>query len=279
MTDQDLYTRCKRAIAFVYEAPAVKGDEFPCIGQHPIATGFMFAIALKDRDVFYLLTNKHVLFEEKATQDVLILRTQMRGLRDTICVRLNDPEDKKFVYQSIDLETEGLKKNVWQPNLESVDLVAIHIPLEGELNFAPASFTMDNLHNGSTLSFGVGTAACAIGYLSGYAGIEKNHPIVRFGRIAMTSSEQWLSTERNFAIREQAYLAEFSAVGGASGSPVVLDFPERPDHPIIIGVVKSSMTSLNNELQGLVAIEPPMNLADFVQQLKGELSGRGMEVL
>jgi hypothetical protein len=60
--------------------------------------------------------------------------------------------------------------------------------------------------------------------------------VVRFGRVALLSDEHWYKTIRKFVsidVREQAYVVEIPAVGGASGSPLLLDVEHyEPPNPL-----------------------------------------------
>ena len=259
----DLYSKCKRMIAFIYE-PSQIGDGTPTEEDYPEGTGFMFAFPLEGRTVFYVITNKHVLLKKESG-------SAERSSNQRVFIRFNNREDTAGLFEKVDLLFSGPYQNVWQHSNQAVDLAAIEVSFLPDV--LPEGFTEKNVHSQELFSLSVGDPACSIGYLSGYAGKAKMYPVVRFGRIALLSDETWFSSDRDKSTPEQAYLAEFQAVGGASGSPVILDVPQRPDVPVIIGVIKAAMKSRGldasaREAQGLVAVEPPEHLLSLVQELK-----------
>lgn len=80
-----------------------------------------------------------------------------------------------------------------------------------------------------------------VGLFTGYYGIERNYPIVRFGRVALISDENipWRDKKADKPKLLDLYLVETQSFGGNSGSPVFfwLD-PTRDRKRIALGAQK-----------------------------------------
>lgn len=76
--------------------------------------------------------------------------------------------------------------------------------------------------------------------------------------------------------REKAYVIEIPALGGCSGSPVLIDRRfEDEEHCLVVGVLKGSVSSDLGVEQGLAAIEPPqhcLELADILFKREDQLT-------
>ncbi len=281
----NIYDKTKRSVVFVYAPSAIRDEPFPTQDEHPLGTAFLIAIPLEElgisRVVYYFVTNKHVLmYTQGALRKVDGSEVEQRICKRTprcrICIRVNNTDNSAGIFHHLSLRYAGPQQNVWKHPEEHVDLIAVEMPLVED--FLPEGFLQQMIISPNSLKIEVGQDAFGVGYLSGYAGIGKNYPVVRFGRIALISDEKWLKSDRNPEIYEEGFLVELSSVGGASGSPVILDVPQRPDVPLLIGVVKCLVASLHEEQQGLVAMEPPHNVVSLFDELKMNLTMRGFSV-
>ncbi len=267
MTDPaPTYRKLQEAIVFIYEEPP-DGEAAPSLMQFPHGTGFIltFPIAgaieanFQGRTFPWIVTNKHVLH----THDDPTLKKK-------ILLRCNNLDGQQFLFHPLDLFYEGHNQNVFfHPNAE-VDLAAIMLPVIS--NFVPMGLAYQLIAGEDEFKakVQVGTHICVAGYMAGYAGLEKNYPAVRFGRVSLLTEEKWYRTDRKslpVGEREYAFVVEIPARGGASGSPVLLDVSREGADPVITGVAKGTLDAHDGFPQGLLAVEPASNLLGFANLL------------
>ena len=277
----------KDSVVFIYN---------PKDPRMPIGTGFFVALQSADTShpgsFKFILTNQHVIANLTSVE-----------------VRLNNTKNSVSTVQ-VRL-TPG---TVFQSSQKEVDLVAISVPDVADT--VPTVFDLSLIPDEAVLSkleVHEGTDVYTIGYLSGYAGLKRNYPVSRFGKIASLTDEYWFSSPRHPGLAEQAYLVEVYNTPGTSGSPVLLqknqfDITEgnlerhRAVPPILIGVVKGypaiispvkSLDSLSGRLadpamsasvpvvqlsQGLAAVEPVANLRALLVSVADDLNKAGRKV-
>ena len=128
-----------------------------------------------------------------------------------------------------------------------------------------------------------------VGYLLGYSGQKENHPIVKFGRVSMTSNEAWYKGPSS-GVMEQGYILDLANAPGLSGAPVftygveieVNPFRFRELPPYAFGVVKGMMTAVVNGQsvsQGVAMIEPAANLKKLMEAVAAELQRGGADIV
>lgn len=267
----ETYQQMLESIVFLYDTPP-EGEDTPSPMQFPIGTGFLLAFPAQGtlerggrwgQAFFHIVTNKHILHTQNSAE-----------FKRQLVLRVNNLDGNQAIFHSLDLHYNGKALNVFFHPNEIVDLASIRLP--NIPNFLPMGLTHEMIAGAQEflLKAPIGTNTFTAGYLSGYAGVERIHPAVRFGRISLVSSEEWYRSARislNVGRREKAFLVEIPAYGGASGSPLLIDVRlEDEVDPIIIGVVKGSMyTQEDNQRdtreQGLVAIEPVESLLELTE--------------
>ena len=231
----------KSAVAFVF-APKSDGS----LG--PVGTGFFAGVkhAEKDFVTFYFVTAKHVLQAEGG-----------RGFRPTLYIRVNT-KDGKTDMLSTRLITNGTGKTLFLHPDPSVDLAVI----PGGPDPAKHEFKVvtDDLITTKTeyqrLQIGEGSEVFFAGLFWQFVGEHRNHPIVRFGRVALVTDERitWNG------VKTDLYLIESGAYGGNSGAPVFFYLgPERIPGSLVVGprVLKLAGIIQGNfgDVEPIVAIE------------------------
>lgn len=293
------YTKAKESIVFIYR----KGSE-PCTNaKDTLGTGFFMHLTLEDdpstpRTQLLLITNRHVV----AGHDEVVLR--LNGVNgNAVC-------------QPFPLKSSPPDQNFFQPDRADVDLVALQVKAPTDTN--PASIGHDCLLDIERIKLvGVteGSEVFTAGYFLGYAGFQKNLPLIRSGKVAMLSDEYWLTSDA-MPIPQQAYMCELGITHGASGSPVFIA-PEQirvrpgatsPDSrnvgTRVLGVVKGfpplsipiefsipvtdavggiavsrvMTVYTKTEAPGLATVEPAQNLKELLEIVARELTKRGHKI-
>lgn len=274
------------SVAFIFDDGLNRAAEST---EAPIGTSFMIGLESKKfPGQFYkfMVTNEHVL----------------RG-RSKIKFRFNNSTEPGFVFHDIDLR----KQNIFRAP-DFVDLVAVSVPDIPKTNPTLFDYSMI-LDKQKMTSFEVdeGTEIVSIGYLFPYAGLKQNYPVFRFGRLAILSDERWSCSERGPV--EQAYIAEIHALGGSSGSPVILQPSQiklnsngvmqfRRIPPLIVGVLKghpSAPAPIADRIAtgeyiktpdkfalvspGLALLEPSENLRQLMLSIASYIRANGGDVV
>lgn len=127
--------------------------------------------------------------------------------------------------------------------------------------------------------FGVSAEVLYLGLFNPHVGETRNQPITRFGRVALIPDEP-VFWENSYV---HVILAEMSAFGGTSGSPVFIHLGHTDQRglpvPRLLGILKGSFTQklpaelvdidaklLVTNVVGISAIVPAFLLDDFIRQ-------------
>lgn len=192
----------KKMVTFVL-VDGAKGDLVP--------NGTAFFVGVKDRKNpdrghVYLATARHV-----------ISKTPFGALHPHIYVRLSKRGGGTDIVK-IPLISSGPQQSVFLHPDNSVDLAVIPgLPDESKVDFR---FFPDDLlttrEKFSELGIREGSEVFFAGLFTHFLGDSANHPVFRFGRVALLTSEKipWGKWKMDL------YLLESSSYGGNSGSPV-----------------------------------------------------------
>lgn len=184
----------------------------------PNGTGFFVGVrhpdAAKDVAFIYLVTARHVITKGDGT------------LYSDIGLRLNKKVGKsELVY--LPLAESGDTRNVFFHPDKTVDLAVIATAPDMKV-YDYKWIPMDGITSHQDvidLKIAEGSEVFFTGLFAHHIGDDKNHPIVRFGRMALLTDERirWGNDARI-----QTYLIESPSYGGNSGSPVFFFLgPER----------------------------------------------------
>lgn len=201
----------------------------------PIGTGFIMGIESArepGKHYKFVVTNQHVI----------------QG-RKKVAIRLDKKSGPGLVYFDTKLESSGPQKNLFCADDKSIDLAAVAIPdvPDTEPTFLDHSMIVGKKES-ELLEVQEGTEVVGMGYLTPYAGISRNFPVMRFGKIALLTDERWWDG-RSQVDKELGNVVEIYNVGGSSGSPVALQpnqfrlsdkgqMQVRRVNPMIVGVIK-----------------------------------------
>lgn len=169
----------KSAAAFVY-VPDAKGQ------LQPIGTGFFVSKpAGKDPNSVYIhfVTAKHVLQKTDKAGN--------KCWRSSFTLRLNK-KDGGYAEAPLLITASGKKQTVFTHTDPNVDLAAVPIlPNTKTIDFktVPASW-LTTKQDFQDLNISEGHEVFFTGLFSAYHGYKKNHPIVRFGRVALVTDEK-----------------------------------------------------------------------------------------
>ncbi|MEQ1656464.1 MAG: serine protease [Nitrospira sp.] len=175
----------------------------------PNGTGFFVGVKDPSRpEVYsvYLVTARHVLFKPK-TKDFL----------SKVFLRINRKDGGSDV-GAVLLVPSGKNQNVFVHPDTSVDLAAVPmLPNQSkyDFKFLPDEF-LTSKNDFDALHIREGSDVFFTGLFTQYPGAQRNHPIVRFGRVALVTDEKiaWDGQDMDL------YLIEAASYGGNSGSPV-----------------------------------------------------------
>ncbi len=193
----------KETVGFVYVADT-NGTPIP------YGTGFFVGVkmanATNNAYVVYFVTAKHV-FRTPDNSSWL----------PSVFLRLNK-RDGTSEFGRIPLVTEAKGKTVYTHEDDSVDIAVIPaLPDQTvyDYKFIPDEFLVTS-NEVQQLKIAEGSDIFFTGLFTHYPGRDRNHPIVRFGRVALFTNEKldWQGQSANLL------LVETGAYGGNSGSPV-----------------------------------------------------------
>jgi len=183
----------------------------------------------------YLVTAKHVLCKPDTTDFI-----------DKVFFRLNKKEGGSQI-NPIPIKTEGEKCTVFTHNDPDVDIAVIPClpdPAKYDFKFIPDDMIITK-EVYKELKIREGSEVFFTGLFSGHPGVERNYPIVRFGRVALVTDEK---IEWELGKQMDLYLIEAGSYGGNSGSPVFFSLgSDREPGSIIIG---SPIYKLAGVMQG-----------------------------
>jgi len=202
----------------------------------PAGTGFFVGVPDSTNPAVsyvYLVTAKHVLFDSKTN-----------SLYPRIVTRLNK-RGGSILRGTITLAAQGTNKTVYIHSDPTVDLAVIPTGwptsdiIDGK--WFPENLIIDRTTLNS-LHIEEGTEVFFTGLFTQHIGAKKNHPIFRFGHLALVTEERisWVGGQM-----AELLLMESSSYGGNSGSPVffLLDLLRPPgdlrDGPLRLAGVMS----------------------------------------
>ncbi len=175
----------------------------------PNGTGFFVGVRnpeKQDSFLVYIVTAKHV-----------IQKPDRSTYFSTVFVRVNKKEGEAEILR-LNLVPEGPLKNVFVHQDATVDVAVIPAlvdPNKYDFKFLPDDY-LTTKEDFAKLKIREGSDVFFTGLFLLYLGAHRNYPIVRFGRVALVTSEK-VSWD---AIPTELYLVESGPYGGSSGSPV-----------------------------------------------------------
>ncbi len=223
----------KNAVAFIFSKSGT--SYYPsgtCFGvdvvtrhRRPLLMWFFTTTSEIDQDSRYIVTAKHVLFDENG------------NLRHDLYMRV-DTQNGGLMFMPLDVLIPNLMTVLTHTN-KSVDIAVIALSRSGfhyvtnatppeqaqptpqmqmgafdsKIIADPKTFKKFNIREGDDMFF--------VGLFTPLYGSQQNIPICRFGRLSMPTEEQVPLGNGNF---EDLYLMEAQAFGGNSGSPAFFVF-------------------------------------------------------
>lgn len=215
----------KDVVTFIF----VKNDKGEIV---PNGTGFFVSVKNEsnpETQNIYLVTAKHVLMNEKTG-----------SLFSSIFIRLNKKTGDSETFE-IPLQGSNAAK-IFKHNDPTVDITLI--PMLPNPDFfqcrwiAQDMITTREIFKESKIK--AGDDVFFVGLFIPYYGIQRNYPIVRFGKVALITDEKipWKVKGKPPEMLD-LYLVELQSFGGSSGSPVFfyLD-PARDPGQLVLGAPK-----------------------------------------
>jgi hypothetical protein len=213
--------------------------------------------------------------------------------RSSVIFRVNRTDKKGYSCQTAKLDADAAIPNrtVFRlKNQPQVDLAAIHM-----LNIPdadPTSLSYPMILDKAKLreqQVHVGTDVFTVGYMFGYGGLNLNHPITRFGKVALLTDEPWLPPDPRTGrtALEEGYVIELQNVPGLSGAPVMLSSLQwsvdpqsgtvraRTVPPLLIGVIKDLLGSPAGGSQGVAVIETGDRVRDLLRSIADAYQAAG----
>lgn len=192
-----------------------------------IPNGTAFFVGVKkpsEPNVFsvYLVTAKHVLYKPNTSEFL-----------DKVFIRLNKKVGGSEI-SLIPIKAEDDNKTVFFHSDTSVDIAVIpFLPDQEKIDFKFLTDDMITTKDAfKALKIREGSDVFFTGLFTPYPGSLKNHPIVRFGRVALMTDEkiEWQGQ------RMDLYLIEAGSYGGNSGAPVFFYLgSDREPGSIVVG--------------------------------------------
>lgn len=271
LSSNEIISLAARSICYVFD-----GNTEPCKDERakPLGTGFLVLIRLLDP----LGNNKQLLL-------LITCRHIIRNL-DSIVARVNNKENTAIDCQKVELTPD----DVIFPDDATVDLAAIILKKfeKSDPLFLDKVMVLSK-EDSDMKDVIVGTDIFSIGVFRGYPGRDRNYPITKFGKIAMQTDDYWYQAEPNSNF-EQGHVVELQNVPGMSGAPVLLLSPQflvtkdrvfryRNLDPLVVGVVKGTLTSPLGGTQGIAVIEPADNLSKLLDKISKGLESQGCKIV
>ncbi len=265
---ESIFFQAKKTVAFIFKVDDEKKVS-------PYGTGFFVSVPVEkssDRVSGYFVTAKHVLQDEKG------------NFLPEIVLRLNQ-RDGNATYAPYQLNPE----NILLHEENEVDIAVIPIApeqttidykfIQHDLISTPEYIKQNQIEEGDDVFF--------TGLFTSYLGKKKNHPIIRFGKVALMTDEKidWKEKDKP-AISTELYLVECQSFGGNSGSPIFFNLsPMRKPGVMSVGgskitlagVIKGSFLSANeigvigkteelysSENVGISAVTPAYKLKEIL---------------
>lgn len=216
----------KQAVTFIFVPD--ESDQ-----PKPHGTGFFIGVTNEqdpNRVNLYLVTAKHVLTQKKT-----------KSFFNHVWVRMNK---KRGGSQRVKIPLSGVRAaRVYTHEDPNVDIAVIPVPPDPNIfdfKYIPEKL-ITTREMFEDLKVAEGDEIFFVGLFTGYYGIERNYPIVRFGRVALITDEKipWGQTKDGKSTLLNLYLIETQSFGGSSGSPVFfwLD-PTRDPKKLVFGAPK-----------------------------------------
>jgi len=196
-------TEVKSIVTFIF-IPDGKNEKL-------IANGTGFFVSIKNSKNIgsfsrYLVTSKHV-----------IQTPDNKSFVPRIYVRMNKKIGGTEMLP-LSLNISGSEKNVHFHKDKNVDLSVISISLDSQ-KYDFKVLTEDYLiskEDFKNLNIREGSEVFFTGLFSSHLGMQRNEPIVRFGRVALVTDEKI----NFYGANADLYVIEIGSYGGNSGSPV-----------------------------------------------------------
>lgn len=244
-------------------------------GIAPSGTGFFVSVPNESDAKYsnvYLVTARHVL--KKGGREPLVEKISVRiNLR-------NGGTDAPVM----SLVTDGANRNVFVAPDSTVDIAVIAAsPLQETVDFANVPLSLvSSQEDLKKLAVSEGTEVFFAGLFTHYYGSTKNHPVVRFGHVALLTDEKvsW------FGVPTDLYLIESSSYGGNSGAPVfIYQSADRTPGSVTVGppairllgvmtgafqehspltVVQANAIPLSTSNIGIAAVTPSYHLRNLL---------------
>lgn len=227
MSKENIISEIKKCIVFIYRV----GEEGK---KPPIGTGFWVLVKKEnsDKSKGYFVTAKHVLLDKNG------------NFLPEIVVRLNRL-DGQLSYSKITIDSN----NILTHTDTDVDIaVIIGAPREEIIEFKGIPSDLISTKQ-SVIDSGIreGDDVFFAGLFTSFFGVKKNHPIFRFGKVALMTDEKipWKEKVNQPPIFVNLYLIECQTFGGSSGSPVFFNLnPMREPGVIAVGGLKISLAGI-----------------------------------
>jgi hypothetical protein len=248
------YESVRKSVVFLYASDASgKPDE-----SRPLGTGFLIGIpakSLSGKSYLLLVTARHIV-------DPAWMGCPLPN-PSRIFLRFNkkkfDPafEDSGVEYQPLDLIWAGPDKSVFVNSDPRVDAAVTLLPLV----LSGGDYDIDSISTDlfatpeESRQLGEGIEIVSAGLLPAVAGVRRNYPVFKFGRISSKPDEETKvgcipgAPTRSLKL----WLIAINLVGGNSGSPI-LSMPRlfSPDRAALLGVQSSSF--LGSDIAGMTPI-------------------------
>jgi len=238
----------KKTVAFIF-----KIDDKERIA--PYGTGFFISVKMENkpnRIVGYFVTARHVLQDESG------------NFLSRIVLRLNKLNGTA-TYTEYPINPE----NIFTHTDDTVDIAVIPMtpsPSEVDYKFIPHNL-ISTQKTIKDLQIEEGDDVFFTGLFTSYMGTNQNHPILRFGKVALLTDEKIEWKEKGKPpMSTNLYLMECQSFGGNSGSPVFFNLsPIRKPGKISVGgtttylagVVRGSFLK-GSEIQEQQTIDKPL---------------------
>jgi hypothetical protein len=213
--------------------------------------------------------------------------------RSSVIFRVNRTDKKGYTCQTVKLDTVATipDRTVFTlKNEPQVDLAAIHMRNIPDAD--PTSLSYAMILDKTKLKeqqVHVGTDVFTVGYMFGYGGLNLNHPITRFGKVALLTDEPWMPPDPRTGktTLEEGYVIELQNVPGLSGAPVMLSSPQwsvdpqsgairvRTVPPLLIGVIKDLLSSPAGGSQGVAVIETGDRVRELLRSIADAYKAAG----
>jgi len=226
VAEENIISNIKKCIAFIY-SPYDTGRKYP------IGTGFWILVKKEDSEgaVGYFVTAKHVILDEN---DQFLPQVVMRLTH----------RNGSLTYQTLRIDPKKLLTH----SDKDVDIAVYpSIPDSNVVEFKGIPANMINTKQ-KVQEVGIreGDDVFFAGLFTSYYGVKKNHPIFRFGKVALMTDEkiEWKEKDKK-PIHVHLYLVECQSFGGNSGSPVFFNLsPTREPGIIAVGGPKISLAGI-----------------------------------